>query len=98
MANTTIASRNVTETGVEIVSAPTWSQVSLSTKAPGISISSSSGNSDGMPLGETPLSLILGPNDRIFGFGPNGAVIGYSLQPLPWIERAILGAARALGF
>ena len=98
MANSTIGKSAVKETGVEVVSAFTWSQVTLTTKAPNVTISTSSGDTNAMPLGENPVSLILGPNDRIFGYGPNGAIIGYSLQPLPWIERAIIGAARALGF
>ena len=93
----TIDSRTVTPAGIEILSVSDWAQVTLSSKCPGVRISGQSG-SQGMSLQESPISLLLAPNDRIFGSGPNGAVVNYSVQPMPWITKTILSTVKALGF
>lgn len=92
------ASEAVTTGGREILTVPDWSQVTFTTNSSGIRISHRSG-SDGLivPVGVV-VTLILGPNDRVYGSGTNGDVISFTIQPLPWIARTILGAAKALGF
>lgn len=77
----------------------TWSQVTLASVTPGIRISTSSGDTVGIPVIDAPISLLLGPRDTLYARSIYaGAIVSYCVQPLPWIERTILGAARALGF